>query len=125
MLLLTIDVNLLESGRSLEKRKFSFSCSSSKKAIIRVNLSIEIIPVKSTCKVVDLFPSIIAQFGVIVCLNVVEVVVTIVCLESVKQVLWDDVKVVHDFWVSRRDIKVPVSGTISYDEALKIVGLHA
>jgi hypothetical protein len=89
-----------------------------------VNLSEEIVPVEVTSKFVNSIPSVIAELRVIMDLQVIEVIVAIVCLESVQKLFRDQVEVENNFGESRADIEIPVSSTVSYHDTLEgVLGL--
>lgn len=56
-------------------------------------------------------------------LEVIEVVNTIISLQIINIIVWNEVETVHSPWEGWRHIVVPIGGTVSNDVTLQIVGV--
>lgn len=106
--LLAIDLDLSELSSVLLAEQWSAVCS------------VEIVPVKSVSVGEKLLKQGIALSWAGVISQVVEVVRAVEAVILVQQALWDDVKVVQSLWESGEDVEVPVGGTVSNHESLKV-----
>lgn len=70
-----------------------------------------------------LVPNFVAAFRSGVGLEVIEVVNTIISLQIINIIVWNEVETVHSPWEGWRNIVIPIGGTVSNDVTLQIVGV--
>lgn len=86
---------------------------------------IEIVPIKRRGELLRLVPNCVASFWSRVGLEIVEVVNTVIRLQILNIVVWNEVETIHSSWEGRGNIVIPISCTVSNDVPLQIVGVRS